>query len=406
MSARSAAAATVAKRHHKEEDDSVDETKPVAPAAAAAKSRSETKKRNSSTSHSSNNATIPDLKQRILIRGSERITLCLQSDFALPTSLVDWHEKQKERSAGRISGFRTLEKAMSEFKTIRCNDYMANLLSGTDKHEDQGIEDVCLCEDEQCDYRCINRGLQIECTPDICKTCAKGKDCGNQRMSRANKKKIEARLVDDKGIGMFAMEPIPSGHYVHEYVGEVISEKECMRRLAHEYVEEKHKYLMNMSGGLIIDATRKGNTARFINHSCEPNCRVQEWKVRGERRMGIFSIRSIAPGQELSFNYNFQRFGEGFQACRCGAPSCIGLLGRDKQGVGNNTSSAGQGKLLSLFPRGFFTQKDSARKVENFLLEVMECGVPEADVKFARTEGVFLVRNVRKAMEDEYLNQA
>ncbi|KAH9258905.1 hypothetical protein BASA81_002969 [Batrachochytrium salamandrivorans] len=305
---------------------------------------------------------IPNLEVRIFIRGSRRVSSCLESDYCLPDSLVDWAEKQRERNAGRVSGTRSLEKAMSEFKAIKFNDYLGVSVV-VDK--DQSMEDACSC-DKQCDYKCINRSLQIECTLETCRICRRGQDCGNQRITKGEMKKMETRLVLEKGVGLFLLEPVSAGQYMQEYVGEVILEKECLRRLAQDYAEEKHKYLMNMSGGLIIDATRKGNVARFINHSCEPNCRVQEWKVQGEQRMGIFSLKPIEAGEELSFNYNFQRFGEGTQACCCGAPSCIRLLGGDhKDGRENGGSAVPQSNLVSLFPKGFFTQRDSVRKVSS-----------------------------------------
>jgi histone-lysine N-methyltransferase SETD2 len=50
---------------------------------------------------------------------------------------------------------------------------------------------------------------------------------------------------------------------------------------------------MYMNNSIVIDATRKGGVSRFINHSCDPNCKVQEWRVKGEPRMGIFSIKPL-----------------------------------------------------------------------------------------------------------------
>lgn len=63
------------------------------------------------------------------------------------------------------------------------------------------------------------------------------------------------------------------------------------KRLDEIYKGEKHKYLMMLNKDLIVDATRKGNYARFINHSCDPNCEVQMWYVDGKPRLGIYSRR-------------------------------------------------------------------------------------------------------------------
>lgn len=58
-----------------------------------------------------------------------------------------------------------------------------------------------------------------------------------------------------------------------------------------------------------IDATKKGGKARFLNHSCNPNCYVAKWVVGKRMRMGIFSKRDIQQGEELTFNYNVDRYG-------------------------------------------------------------------------------------------------
>jgi hypothetical protein len=77
----------------------------------------------------------------------------------------------------------------------------------------------------------------------------------------------------------------------------------------------------------VIDPTEKGNLARFINHSCEPNCETQKWHVLSEVCVGIFTLRDIQEGEELTFNYGFDKFKTTFQKCLCGATTCKGYLG-------------------------------------------------------------------------------
>ena len=60
----------------------------------------------------------------------------------------------------------------------------------------------------------------------------------------------------------------------------------------------------------VIDATVKGGMARFINHSCEPNCETQKWLVHGELAIGLFALKDIEAGVELTFDYNFERYGD------------------------------------------------------------------------------------------------
>jgi histone-lysine N-methyltransferase ASH1L len=79
---------------------------------------------------------------------------------------------------------------------------------------------------------------------------------------------------------------------------------------------------------MIIDATR-GSIARFVNHSCEPNCRMEKWTVNGKPRMALFAgDRGVMTGDELSYDYNFDPYSQkNVQECRCGAEKCRGVLG-------------------------------------------------------------------------------
>src|SRR5271170_1622397 len=79
---------------------------------------------------------------------------------------------------------------------------------------------------------------------------------------------------------------------------------------------------------MIIDATR-GSIARFVNHSCEPNCRMVKWIVAGKPRMALFAgDRPIMTGDELTYDYNFDPFSaKNVQECRCGSDNCRGVLG-------------------------------------------------------------------------------
>ena len=79
---------------------------------------------------------------------------------------------------------------------------------------------------------------------------------------------------------------------------------------------------------MIIDATR-GSIARFVNHSCEPNCRMEKWTVGGKPRMALFAgEKGILTGDELTYDYNFDPFSQrNVQECRCGSKKCRGVLG-------------------------------------------------------------------------------
>jgi hypothetical protein len=77
----------------------------------------------------------------------------------------------------------------------------------------------------------------------------------------------------------------------------------------------------------VIDASDKGSMARFINHSCGPNCRTEKWAVGGETRIGIMADQMIPKGTEVTYNYQFESFGETRHVCLCGANNCSGFLG-------------------------------------------------------------------------------
>lgn len=90
--------------------------------------------------------------------------------------------------------------------------------------------------------------------------------------------------------------------------------------------------MMELAGGLVVDAGRKGSKARLINSSCAPNCQAQKWTdaATGEFRVGIFALRDIGSGEELTYDYMFQHAGIADMAesyrCMCGAPNCRGTM--------------------------------------------------------------------------------
>eukprot|EP00878_Enallax_costatus_P039723 GHUV01045608.1.p1 GENE.GHUV01045608.1~~GHUV01045608.1.p1 ORF type:complete len:189 (+),score=45.06 GHUV01045608.1:259-825(+) len=140
------------------------------------------------------------------------------------------------------------------------------------------------------------------------------------------------KLVDlgPKGWGMVAAEDIKAGTTVAEYTGEVIPVSEGKKRLA-QYAAEglKHTYIMDLSKSEVIDATKKGGMARFINHSCEPNCKTVKWQVGGEVVVAIKATQHIPEGTEVTYDYRYQSHDlpHARTRCCCGSASCTGWLG-------------------------------------------------------------------------------
>ena len=122
------------------------------------------------------------------------------------------------------------------------------------------------------------------------------------------------------------MEPIETDDMVIEYVGEVIS-----NRLA-DHREEKYElcgigssYLFRLDLESVIDATKKGNIARFMNHSCDPNCTATIIDYDGQKKIAVYALRPIAVGEEITYDYKFP-IEKAKIACHCGSPKCLGVM--------------------------------------------------------------------------------
>ncbi|XP_073987835.1 SET domain containing 2 isoform X2 [Rhodnius prolixus] len=179
-----------------------------------------------------------------------------------------------------------------------------------------------------CGEDCLNRLLMIECGS----RCVLGDLCSNKRFQNCQYARCEVVKTPKKGLGLVASVDIARGEFLLEYVGEVLDQKEFRRR-AKEYAKEKNKhyYFMALKSDTVIDATSKGNVSRFINHSCDPNAETQKWTVNGELRIGFFSKRFIAQGEEITFDYQLQRYGKEAQRCYCESKNCRGWIGEDPE---------------------------------------------------------------------------
>ena len=132
------------------------------------------------------------------------------------------------------------------------------------------------------------------------------------------------------GNGIFAARKIPAGTRVLEYIGERISAKEADRRHPTNPDDPFHTFFFALSSGKVIDGGVGGNDARWINHSCTPNCESQEG--RAGKRLYIVTLRDIARGEELFYDYGLVLDGkitkalkEGYK-CLCGTPACRGTM--------------------------------------------------------------------------------
>jgi hypothetical protein len=141
-------------------------------------------------------------------------------------------------------------------------------------------------------------------------------------------RRIQMRRSDVHGNGVFAVQDLAEGETLIEYKGEVISWKEALRRHPHDPEQPNHTFYFHIDDGRVIDGNVKGNDARWINHSCEPNCEADE--VDG--RVYIKALRNIAAGEELNYDYGLiidepytPKLLSEFP-CWCGAEECRGTL--------------------------------------------------------------------------------
>jgi uncharacterized protein len=139
---------------------------------------------------------------------------------------------------------------------------------------------------------------------------------------------FEIRRSPIQGKGAFALRRIRAGTRIIEYTGEHISYDESDKRYDDAKMSRHHTFLFILDDKVIIDAAVGGNEARFINHSCDPNC---EAIIEG-KHIYIYARRNIQPGVELAYDYKYEREDgfkkgdEAFYICKCGAKKCRGTI--------------------------------------------------------------------------------
>ena len=148
------------------------------------------------------------------------------------------------------------------------------------------------------------------------------------RAAPSRSRRIEVRASGIHGTGVFARVPFAAGQRVMEYVGEVITWEEALRRHPHDPANPDHTFYFHIDDEHVIDGKHHGNAAKWINHACDGNCEAEE--VDG--RIFVRARRYIAAGEELSYDYGLVLDGRHTQkvkkqfACFCGSPACRGTM--------------------------------------------------------------------------------
>ena len=141
-------------------------------------------------------------------------------------------------------------------------------------------------------------------------------------------RRIQVRQSGVHGRGVFAIAEILPGDTVIEYKGEVITWPEALRRHPHDPSQPNHTFYFHVDEEHVIDGNVQGNSARWINHACDPNCEADE--VDG--RVFIKALRPILPGEELFYDYGLvidQKYTKKLKKefeCRCGTEACRGTM--------------------------------------------------------------------------------
>ncbi|RLN91196.1 hypothetical protein BBJ28_00003292 [Nothophytophthora sp. Chile5] len=188
------------------------------------------------------------------------------------------------------------------------------------------------------DVSCLNFATYVECSA----ACRAGSYCRNQRLQHPERfPTLEPFKTEHKGYGVRTREHIAQLSIVGEYVGEIIDQKELARRLKTVPRHELNFYYLLLAPGVYIDARNKGSFTRFVNHSCEPNCKTEKWTVKGETRIAVIALRDIDVGEELTFDYQWKALGSRQIKCFCGSENCKGIIGTEGDTVQSAEAKAG-----------------------------------------------------------------
>ncbi|OMO80070.1 hypothetical protein CCACVL1_13179 [Corchorus capsularis] len=155
---------------------------------------------------------------------------------------------------------------------------------------------------------------------------AEGADLLKATQLKARKKHLRFQRSKIHDWGLVALEPIEAEDFVIEYVGELVRARiSDIRERYYEKTGIGSSYLFRLDDGYVVDATKCGGIARFINHSCEPNCYTKVISVEGQKKIFIYAKRHITAGEELTYNYKFP-LEEKKIPCNCGSKKCRGSL--------------------------------------------------------------------------------
>ena len=247
------------------------------------------------------------------------------------------HQRRSEEKATHHVAKGKEEQPLVDTNTIRsfiqinCNDWSTSGIPSRRRKQEmvKAEADTGKCMYAECELRrnkrrrhcrsqdaCEKAAIHCECGPDC------GEKCDNRKMEKKESARVEVLQTNDKGHGLFIKERRRQGEFILEFIGEV-----------KQTIGKERYYVVELQKGwagtdiLYIDPKQKGNLARYMNHSCEPNVDLVKWESEGLPRIGVFANRDIFRGEELCFDYRWEKQ-EGVRPikCMCGSQCCRGTI--------------------------------------------------------------------------------
>ena len=298
----------------------------------------------------------------------------LQADGVEKVDLVEWGPGKHE--SGYDTDQTLAPKPRAERLGEPCGCQTPDILlklqeeGGGNYSLEELIKEHMCCRDDSC----VNYAMREECRYN----CEAADFCGNKRLQK--QEFIPTAVIDagPKGRGLAVLTDCRKGDFLAEYVGEAISNK-SLPKLFRRYQQERRLYIMALDDKTFIDARRKGGVARFINHSCNPNAKVERWKVKGVLRAVVVATADIKKGSEITFDYQWQRQrGRALTKCHCLEPNCRGTLeiraqtkeeqDKDLGEQGDGVGSEGRWKKgLSIYTKDSL-EKEKLQKADETLI--------------------------------------
>ena len=210
-----------------------------------------------------------------------------------------------------------------------------------------------------------------------------------------SKRRIQVRRSGVHGKGVFALQDLAEGETLIEYVGEIISWDEAQDRHPHDPKDPNHTFYFHVNEDRVIDALHGGNSSRWINHSCDPNCEADE----DNERVFIKALRNIKAGEELNYDYGLiidEPYTKKLLAeypCWCGAKNCRGTLLSPKDRA-DTPKIPGQKKAKSKAKA-----KSDAKPKSKVKAETKATAKPKADAKPKDKDKKKSAKKVKKASQ-------